>query len=460
MLLHEKQREVVSSDARFKVIRSGRRSGKTFLETETMSFKSLEKKDRNIFYICPTQKQARSIIWEALKKRLGNIGIANESRLEMRVPTKDGGFSTIFVSGWENRENFRGMAASHITFDETDTCKDFFIGWQEIFRPALIDTRGTADFVGTPKKENPNLRRLEKEAQDASDWAVFHFTTKDNPHVPIEEIIKAQLELDPQTYKQEILAEYVENAGALFGYTALIDMFTNTVDKENKKYLTVDIADEGADKTIFAFWNSLECYRFDTYELQTDGIINQIRESAAQERVPYSQIAVDAIGVGAGVASSPLLRGVIGFKSSYSALRTDKDPVRLPNVHYHKNAPLISEYRNLRSQCLFTLAKLVNNHKIAIKTEDNQIKSHIIEELSNYQDASVGDGKKMATLKDDIKATIGRSPDISDTLAMRMYFYLREVMLPATSEDQQKIFNEAQDQFNRTRSRQHMNSTR
>ena len=66
----------------------------------------------------------------------------------------------------------------------------------------------------------------------------------------------------------------------------------------------------------------------------------------------------------------------------------------------------------------------------------------------------------MATLKDDIKAIIGRSPDISDTLAMRMFFVLKETMLPATSEDEQRLFNKAQDQFNRTRSRQHMNSTR
>ena len=35
---------------------------------------------------------------------------------------------------------------------------DFFIGWQEIFRPAMTDTGGKAIFIGTPKKENPNLK--------------------------------------------------------------------------------------------------------------------------------------------------------------------------------------------------------------------------------------------------------------------------------------------------------------
>lgn len=458
--LHEKQKEIAQSEARFKIVRAGRRSGKTLLKIELMLYKAVSGKDRNVFYIAPTQKQARSIIWEALKKRLGKIGIPNESRLEMKVPVEGGGSSIIFISGWENRENFRGLKADHIEFDEVDTMKDFFIGWQEIFRPAVMDTQGTVNFGGTPKKENPNLRRLEKEAEEDPDFAVFQFTTRDNLFVPTEEIIKAKKELDPQTYRQEILAEYIENEGALFGYLALLDVFTNTIDKVESKYLTVDIADVGTDKTIFNFWQGLESYRIEIFEqLQTDGIINQIRESAAQEKIPYSQIAVDAIGVGAGVASSPLLRGIVGFKGSYGALRTEQDPVRLPNVHYHKDAPLISEFKNLRSQCVYTLANLVNNHKVAIKTEDVKIKSNIIEELSNYQDASKGDGKKMATLKEDLKEMIGRSPDLSDTLFMRMYFVLREKLLP-TSEDQQTVINQLNDQFMRNKSRLHMSSAK
>ena len=384
MLLHDKQRAIVNSPARFKIVRAGRRSGKSILKLETMLFKSMSGKDRNVFFVCPTQKQARSIIWEALKARIGNIGEANESRLEMRVPTQDGGWSTIFIAGWENRENFRGMKAHHIEFDEVDTMQDFFIGWQEIFRPALIDTGGTAGFGGTPKKENPNLRRLEKETESDKDFESFHFTTADNPHIPPEEIKKSKDELDATTYRQEILAEYVEDTGALFKYTALLDMFSNSVVKTGQKYLIVDIADDGSDKTIFNFFNGLESYRIDQYEhLQTDGIINQIRESAAQEKIPYSHIAVDAIGVGAGVASSPLLEGIVGYKSSYSALKTDLDPTKLPNVHYLKDAPLMSEYRNLRSQCIFVLARIVNEHEIAVKVSDQRIKSYIIEELSS-----------------------------------------------------------------------------
>lgn len=460
MLLHDHQKRIASSRARFKIIRGGRRGGKTLLETENLSFKAVSARDRKVFYIAPTQIQARSIIWQSLLARLAGIGRFNEQRLEIIVPTQDGGTSLIKVAGWENRENFRGQPAHHITFDETDTMKDFFIGWQEIFRPALIDTAGTADFIGTPKKENPNLRRLEKEAEGKSDWAAFHFSSWENPSLPREELEAAQKEMDGQTYKQEIMAEYVENEGALFKYPALLDMFSNTIPKTPDNYLTVDIADDGSDKTIFTYWHGLEAYKFDVYaQLQTDGIINAIREGAAHERIPYSNIAVDAIGVGAGVASSPLLAGIVGYKSSYAAMRVDRDFVRLPNVHYTNNAPLVTEYKNLRSQCIFTLAGLVNEHQVAVRTEDGRIKSHIIEELSTYQDASVGDGKRMATMKEDVKLAIGRSPDITDTLIMRMYFELRAKVLPYKSEDAALIAQKIDRQFSRNSQRQVFNST-
>lgn len=448
--LHQKQKEIVRSNARFKVIRAGRRGGKTTLEIEEMLFVAVNGKDRNVFFISPTQKQSRSIVWEELKKRLGNIGEANESRLEMKLPTQDGGHSTIFITGWENRENFRGMKADLIVFDELDTMKNFFLGWQEIFRPALTDTGGRANFIGTPKKENPNLKRLEKVAETDVDYKAFHFITADNPYIPPKEIEKAKQELDFDTFQQEYLAEYIENQGALFSFSALVDVFSNTIEKINEKYLIVDIAGDGSDKTKFSFWEGLEEYRRETFDrMNTQNIIDKIREYTGSDRIPFSHIAVDGIGIGEGVAHSPMLDGIICFKSSYQAIKTDIDIVRLPNVGYTKEAPLISDYKNLRSQCIFTLAGLVNNHKIASKVEGND-KENIIEELSAYQDASKGDGKRFATPKEDIKEIIGRSPDDSDCFVMRMYFEIMGKMLPHQSEQTSKVIRKQNLNFDRT----------
>jgi hypothetical protein len=457
---HPKQIDVIRSIARFKIIRAGRRSGKSTLEIEEMVYDAVSKGGRNIFYIAPTQIQARKIIWEALKSRLNNLGEVNESRLEVKLPTVDGGHSTIYVSGWENRENFRGMRADKIVFDELDTMKDFFIGWQEIFRPSLTDTGGGAVFIGTPKKENPNLRRLEKVAETDLDYEAFHFSTADNPHIPPGEIEKARQELDYDTFKQEYLAEYVDNTGSLFKYDALVDVFSNTVTKTNDKYLIVDIADDGSDKTKFSFWEGLEEYKRESFErLNTENIVDKIKEYTAEHRIPMSHVAVDAIGVGAGVASNSRIDGVVGYKSSYAAIKTDSSIVHLPNVGYVKNAPLVSDYVNLRSQCIFTLADLVNNHKIASRVSGRD-KESVIEELSNYQDVSSGDGKRKATAKEDIKIAIGRSPDDSDTWIMRMYFEVKNKISPDTTEKNIAIAIKLQEQFSHRRQQVKQNSSR
>lgn len=473
--LHQKQREIVQSPARFKIVRAGRKSGKTLYKVENNTFKAvasiaklnIKKKvfntGRKVLYIAPTQEQARNIVWEGFKRRLYGIGKFNEQRLQIKVPNEDGEETTIFIGGWENRENYRGLTdVIHIDFDEVDTLKDFFIAWKDIFRPILIDTGGSADFGGTPKKENPNLRRLEKEAEIKDNYASFHFTSLDNPFLPQEELeaLKKEYADDFTSYRQEILAEYIDNAGALFKYDALIDVFSNTVVKEINKYLIVDIADDGSDKTIFSLWEGLEEYKREEFErLNTETIIAKIREYATLERIPFSQIAVDAIGVGAGVASSSMLDGIKGFKSSYAPIKTDINIVRLPNAGYIKDIPLVSDYSNLRSQCLFNLADLVNNHKIASRLTGRQ-KEVIIEELSNYQDASKGDGKRMATAKEDVKEIVGHSPDASDTWIMRMYFVIMGKMLPAQSEEGSKVILTQQAQFSRNKSKQIYNSSK
>lgn len=460
MELHNKQKEIVRSTARFKIIRAGRRGGKSTLNVEDCCFKAVSENNQNILYLSPTYKQSRSIVWEDFRKRLSPIGAKfNEARLEIQVPTQEGGHSTIFIGGFESRENYRGMKFHHIVFDELDTYRDFFISWQEIFRPALTDTLGTANFIGTPKAESRNLQRLEKVAEVDIDYKSFHFTSYDNPHVDDSEIDKAKKELDPKTFKQEYLAEYVEDAGALFRYSSIVDTFTNTVTK-GQKYLTVDIADDGSDKSVFSFWDGLEEYRREEYAgLNTEALVAKIREYAVQEQIPHSHIAVDAIGVGAGVASNSLLDGVIGFKSSYAPIKTDMNIVALPNAGVLPNNNLTSDYRNLRSQCVFTLADLVNTHKIASRV-DGQFKEYTIEELQAYQDASKGDGKRFATPKEDIKDMLGRSPDHTDTWLMRMYFVVMERMQPEQSE-QASIRREAMlNQMLRNRGNAQANNTR
>lgn len=474
MKLHDKQKKIARSKARFKVIRAGRKGGKSAFEIESLCYKAIVKASklnlskenfatgRKVLYIAPTQDQARNIVWEALKTRLEGVGVKNEQQLSMVVPNEDGGKTTIKVGGWENRENYRGLTdVTHITFDEVDTLRDFFTSWREIFRPLFLDTQGTADFIGTPKKESGNLRRLEKEAEFPL-WECFHFTSRDNPYIPVSELDSMEEEYkdDRNSYRQEILAEYVDNVGSLIRFNSLIDVFTNTVDKSEERYLIIDIADDGTDKTIISYWEGLsEKFQEEHERLNTEGVTGRIRELAILYKIPFSHILVDAIGVGAGVASNSLLDGIVGFKSSFAPIKTDINIV-LPNMGTLQDAKLTSDFRNLRSQCIFVLADYINNHKISSECSD-RIKEKLIEELSLYQNVSTGDGKRMATQKEDIKKSIGRSPDNSDIWIMRMYFeVLKKVSNKVNSQNIDNIREAQRDLFRRRESDISLNSSK
>ena len=120
---------------------------------------------------------------------------------------------------------------------------------------------------------------------------------------------------------------------------------------------------------------------------------------------------------------------------------------------------MTSDFKNLRSQCVFKLAELVNNHKIA-SSLDGEDKERIIEELSVYQDASMGDGKRMPTKKEDIKEVIGRSPDDSDCWVIRMFFVIRDKVIPYKSEEYEKVIELQNIKFDRNFYNKEKNSSK
>lgn len=284
----------------------------------------------------------------------------------------------------------------------------------------------------------------------------------DNPHTAKQYGEQLAEIIDIKTRQRLMLGdwEYDNDPMALFKYEQLQDVFSNTVVKTGEKYLIVDVADEGKDSTVFSLWEDLEEYDRQEYQgLNTEMVISKIKEVAAQEKIPYSHIAVDAIGVGAGVASNSQLNGIVGYKSSFAAIKTDQDIVKLPNVHYTKEATLTTEYKNLRTQCLYTLADLVRSHKIASRVTGD-LQEKIKDELAYYKETTKEGQKRSVTPKLEIKDAIGRSPDNSDTWIMRMYFVIREAMTNENSPERKIVIDTQKNQFAQRRGNYQNNSNR
>lgn len=139
----------------------------------------------------------------------------NESRLEIEVHTEDGGTSIIFLRGWESVETLRGQAFDFLVIDEVASMRDFWMEWQEVLRPTLTDRRGEVLFISTPAGFNHFYDLYNLEATD-KDFKSFHFTSYDNPYVPMDELDTARKQLTEDRFAQEYLADFRKTEGLVY----------------------------------------------------------------------------------------------------------------------------------------------------------------------------------------------------------------------------------------------------
>lgn len=215
MQLHKAQASIASDTHRFRVVNAGRRFGKTVLACEEIKGVALYKEAR-IAYIAPTIQQARDIMWQQLKRELQPIiQKTNESRLELEVLNKDGKISIIQLKGWEAIETLRGQSFDFIVLDEVASMRNFWVGWNEVLSPTLVDRKGSCMFISTPKAFNHFYDLYNMHEKD-NDYESFHFTTYDNPNIPVEEIEREKLSKPENTFAQEYLGSFRKSEGLVY----------------------------------------------------------------------------------------------------------------------------------------------------------------------------------------------------------------------------------------------------
>lgn len=164
--------------------------------------------------MAPTFQQARDIAWEELKRDCRGANI-NESRLEIRLANNKKTESLIILRGWESIETIRGQKFDLIVLDEVASMRNFVINWQEVIRPTLTDNKGEALFISSPKGFNHFYDLFNLEATDP-DFKSFHYTSYDNPHLPVEELDKARTELTEDRFAQEYMADFRKTEGLVY----------------------------------------------------------------------------------------------------------------------------------------------------------------------------------------------------------------------------------------------------
>lgn len=217
--------------------------------------------------------------------------------------------------------------------------------------------------------------------------------------------------------------DYDEEQDSLTSYDALSDAFNLHIVKDGQKYLIIDVARFGRDTTTFNFWDGLELYKIEQFSKQdTQNTIQKAKDMARIEAVPWSHIMVDEDGIGGAVVDG--MQGVKGFIANSIPLPTRSAVTG--RMRYTTEFVPKTNFQNLKAQCAFKLASMIDEHKISFAVPE--YRDAIIEELTallRHKNADK-DGKLQIKPKDEVKESLGKSPDIGDPIIYRMWFELKK----------------------------------
>ena len=206
------QQEVFADETRFKVVAAGRRTGKSRLAAWMLIINALDSRPGQVFYVAPTQGQARDIMWQTLLE-LGAPVISGSHINNLQVKLING--ATISLKGADRPETMRGVSLKFLVMDEYADMKPDV--WEQILRPALADQKGHAMFIGTPMGRNHfyDLYKYAELSEDST-YAGYHFTSYDNPLLDPEEIDMAKKSMSSYAFRQEFMASFEARGSEMF----------------------------------------------------------------------------------------------------------------------------------------------------------------------------------------------------------------------------------------------------
>jgi predicted phage terminase large subunit-like protein len=240
--LHPGQKAVFDCPKRFIVVVAGRRFGKSWLACVRAITSALDERNEQkmpVGLIAPTYPTARTIYWKRLHEMAG--GLVANANVNLGIVELVNGVE-IHIKGADRPDSLRGVGWWDVVIDEfADQKVDV---WELIVRPALSDAArfggGRALFIGTPKGRN-HFYALAEQAHDdtTGEWALFQFTSADNPFIPATEIESAVKSLSSSAFRQEYMASFESAGGAVFQRSWLK---YGPEPKDGRFYIAVDLA--------------------------------------------------------------------------------------------------------------------------------------------------------------------------------------------------------------------------
>ena len=229
------QKEVEKYEARFKILRIGRRGGKSLYAVKSTRdglVRDLLLPDQYVWIVAPTYDLTQRV-WNEFY----NICLKNfPKEFFTKITNSKGNYviktvlnTTIEAKSAEDPESLIGVGLTKIIIDEASRVKDK--AWFQSLRPTLADHRGRAIFISTPNGHNW-FHDLYQRGQDKkeTDYLSYHYTTYDNDYLSKDEIDDMSKDMPRYEYRQEIMAEFLSTLEQVFAVEKIdkIENFKNS----------------------------------------------------------------------------------------------------------------------------------------------------------------------------------------------------------------------------------------
>ena len=207
----QREAHLLQKQNRFLVLACHRRSGKSELSMMTLLDHALKTTDKLAVYtyIAPLLKQSKAIMWGRIKDRiekLRRINLVDINEGELYIRFKHNG-AMIRLFGADNPDAIRGLKLNGCILDETANMKPEI--FYDIVQPALSDTLGFCQFIGTPMGLNMFSELFYKGISGAEGWAARRYTVYDTESsIRPDEIQRLQKDMPEQSWLREYMCDF------------------------------------------------------------------------------------------------------------------------------------------------------------------------------------------------------------------------------------------------------------
>jgi len=268
---HENQeiihKAINEGSQKYYVLNIGRQFGKSMLSMNQLYYWLINDQGCKCAWVSPIYKQAKKV-FDEMVEAFADTGLFQKNASELTITF---GKSTLQFFSAERYDNIRGFTFDYLVCDEFA-----FIdaeAWTEVLRATVLVKGKKVLLVSTPKGKNHFFTAFQLEHSNHQ-YKSFKMTSYDNPLIDPKEIDDAKSTLPDHIFRQEYLAEFIDDAGSVFRH---INDCVKVGSATGKLYAGIDLG-RANDYTVLTIAdsndNEILCKRWRHMDWST--IINEI----------------------------------------------------------------------------------------------------------------------------------------------------------------------------------------